>query len=80
MDKTAVRFCVGPFSKMSNKKQRERLLEKMLVIIRKEPGIRPSKINHILKIPHTAGLRDTLIKRRLVRKKRKGNAVYYYPK
>lgn len=52
----------------------------MLSIIKKEPGIRPSEINSILKIPHTANLRNTLIKKGLIRKKKDGNAVRYYPK
>jgi len=51
----------------------------MLSIIKEKPGIRPSELNIILKIPHTANLRNALIKRGLVTKKRKGNAVYYYP-
>lgn len=65
---------------MKNKKSREKLLEKMLLLIRKNPGIRPSKLNRLLKIPHTTNLRNTLIKKGLVRKKRNGNAVHYYPK
>lgn len=65
---------------MKNKKLREKLLTKMLSLIRKNPGIRPSKLNRLLKIPHTANLRNTLIKKGLVRKKRNGNAVHYYPK
>jgi len=52
----------------------------MLSIIRKKPGMRPSEINHILKIPHASNPRNTLIKKGLVRKKREGAAVYYYPK
>lgn len=66
--------------KMKDKKSREKLLEKITSIIRKNPGIRPSKLNSLLKIPHTANLRNTLIKKGLVRKKRNGNAVHYYPK
>jgi len=51
---------------IKNKKLREKLLEKMLLIIRKNPGLRPSELNRILKIPHTADLRNTLLKRKLV--------------
>jgi len=65
---------------MTNKNQREKTLKKILSIIRKKPGVRPSEINKILKIPHTANLRNILIEKGLVIKKRKGAAVYYYPK
>ena len=65
---------------IKNEKLREKLLEKMLSIIRKNPGIRPSELNRCLNIPHTANLRNILLKRKLVMKKRKGNAVHYYPK
>jgi len=51
---------------------KEELLIKMLSIIRKNPGIRSSELNHILNIPHTASLRNTLIKRGLVRKEKQG--------
>ncbi|MBI4038124.1 hypothetical protein HY387_00515 [Candidatus Daviesbacteria bacterium] len=57
----------------------EELLVKMLSIIKENPGIRPSKLNKLLNIPHTASLRNTLIKRGFIRKERKGAAVYYYP-
>ena len=66
-------------AKNTNKKRREFLLENMLSLIRKNPGIRPSELNRLLKLEHTASLRATLIKRGLVRKKRKGAAVHYYP-
>lgn len=58
---------------------RAELLVRILSIIRKNPGIRPSELNRLLSIPHTASLRNTLIKRGLIRKERKGIAVYYYP-
>ncbi|MEX2354698.1 MAG: helix-turn-helix domain-containing protein [Candidatus Woykebacteria bacterium] len=58
---------------------REKFLEEMLLIIKNNPGIRPSELNRVLGKPHTASFRDTLIKRGLVRKERKGTAVYYYP-
>ncbi len=60
-------------------KPREKLLEEMLSLIRKNPGIRPSELNRLLNRSHSASLRSTLIKRGLVRKERKGQAVYYYP-
>ncbi|MBI2641061.1 hypothetical protein HYW87_00495 [Candidatus Roizmanbacteria bacterium] len=64
---------------MTTKKTKEELLDKMLSIIRKNLGIRPSEINRLLKIPHTLPLRKTLLKRGLIRKEKRGAAVYYYP-
>jgi len=58
---------------------REKLLAKMLSIIRKKPGIRPSELNRKLNREHSWGLRLTLIKRGLVRKKKDGVKVFYYP-
>jgi len=60
-------------------KAKEELLAKMLSIIRKHPGIRPSELNKTLNIPHTWHLRSTLLKQGLIRKEKKGSAVYYYP-
>ena len=60
------------------KKKREKLLEKMFLLIRKNPGIRPYELNRLLKLEHSAGLRSILIKQGLVRKKKEGIAVYYY--
>lgn len=64
---------------MKSKKSREELLTAMLSIIRKNPGIRPSELNRLLNIPHTWNLRQTLLKRGLVRKEKDGLAVYYFP-
>jgi len=64
---------------MQNKKTREKVLVKILTLIKKKPGIRPAEINRALNREHSAGLRNTLIKKGLVRKERKGNAVFYYP-
>jgi hypothetical protein len=58
---------------------REDFLARMLSIIRKNPGIRPSELNRLLGRPHTAHYRNTLIERGLVRKERDGAAVHYYP-
>lgn len=55
------------------------MLAKMLSIIKENPGIRPSELNRFLKREHSASLRNTLIKRGLVRKEKKGVAVHYYP-
>lgn len=59
-------------------KQKEELLDKMLLLIRKNPGIRPSELNRLLNRPHTASLRSTLIRRGLIKKQRIGIAVHYY--
>lgn len=58
---------------------REKVLAKLLSIIKKKPGTRPSELNRLLSREHSASLRETLIKRGLVRKERKGAAVRYYP-
>lgn len=63
---------------MKSKKSKEELLEEILEIIRKNPGIRPSELNRLLNIPHTWHLRKTLIKRGLIRKEKDGLAVRYY--
>lgn len=62
-----------------NKQSREKVLVKMLSLIKKSPGIRPRELNRRLNHEHSAGLRNALIKRGLVRKERKGAAVRYYP-
>ena len=59
--------------------EREKLLEKILSGIQKNPGIRPSELNKLLNLEHSWPLRSTLIKRGLIRKKRDGAAVRYYP-
>jgi len=58
---------------------REELLQKMLSLIRKNPGIRPRELHQLLHLEHSWGLRSTLIMRGLVRKRRDGPAVRYYP-
>lgn len=64
---------------MKIKEAREELLAEILSIIKNNPGIRPSELNRLLHRPHSWSLRSTLIKRGLIRKERKGAAVYYYP-
>lgn len=54
-------------------------LEKTLALIRARPGIRPSEINRVLNREESDGLRATLIKRGLIRKKKDGAAMRYYP-
>jgi hypothetical protein len=54
-------------------------LEKTLSLIRARPGIRPSEINRLLHRAESDGLRNTLIKRGLVRKEKDGSAIRYYP-
>jgi hypothetical protein len=54
-------------------------LEKTLSLIRARPGIRPSELNRLLKREQSDGLRNTLIKRGLIRKEKDGSAMRYYP-
>ena len=54
-------------------------LEKTLALIRARPGIRPSEINRLLNRKESDGLRAMLIKRGLIRKKKDGSAMRYYP-
>lgn len=57
----------------------EEVLERMLSVIKENPGIRPLELNKILKIPHTWNLRKKLLEKGLIRKEKRGTAVYYYP-
>ena len=54
-------------------------LEKVLHLIQKYPGIRPSEINRRLNLEQSDSARSALIKRGLVRKEKDGSAVRYYP-
>jgi hypothetical protein len=54
-------------------------LEKTLALIRAHPGIRPYEINRLLRREESDGLRNTLIKRGLIRKEKDGSAMRYYP-
>jgi hypothetical protein len=54
-------------------------LEKVLSLIRMHPGIRPSELNRLLHREQSDGLRNTLIKRGLIRKEKDGSAMRYYP-
>jgi hypothetical protein len=54
-------------------------LERVLSLIRAQPGIRPSEINRLLNRKESDGLRNTLIKRGLIRKEKDGSATRYYP-
>ncbi len=53
-------------------------LGKVLSLIKAHPGIRPSEINQRLKLEQSDALRDTLIRRGLVRKEKDGSAMRYY--
>ena len=53
-------------------------LERVLSLIRAHPGIRPSEINRLLNLRQSDGLRNTLIRRGLIRKEKDGSAVKYY--
>jgi hypothetical protein len=54
-------------------------LERVLSLIRAHPGIRPSELNRLLNREESDGLRNTLIKRGLIRKEKDGLAMRYYP-
>jgi hypothetical protein len=54
-------------------------LERMLSLIRTHPGIRPSELNRRLNREQSDGLRNTLVRRGLVRKEKDGSAMRYYP-
>jgi hypothetical protein len=54
-------------------------LQKLLSLVRRHPGIRPSELNRLLDREQSDGLRNTLMKRRLIRKEKDGSAVRYYP-
>jgi hypothetical protein len=60
------------------KETRERILAKMLAIIQRHPGIRPSELNRRLKMEQSDALRDVLIRRGLVRKVKDGGATHLY--
>ena len=53
-------------------------VDKALSLIRKHPGIRPSELNRKLNRKESDGLRATLIKRGLIRKKKDGSAMRYF--
>ncbi len=59
---------------------REEVLAKMLAIIKKNPGIRPSELNRLLKLTQSDALRDALIRKGLVRKVKEGAATHLYAK
>jgi Mn-dependent DtxR family transcriptional regulator len=62
------------------KEANERLLAKILEIIKNEPGVRPSEINRRLGLTQSDSLRATLIRRGLVQKVKKGQATHLYAK
>lgn len=53
-------------------------LERVLGLIKANPGIRPSEINRRLSLAQSDGARSTLIKRGLIRKEKDGSAIRYY--
>jgi hypothetical protein len=63
-----------------SKGTREDVLAKMLALIKSNPGIRPSELNRLLKVEQSDALRDALIRRRLVRKVKDGQATHLYAK
>ena len=65
---------------MAPKETTERLLAKILDIIKNEPGVRPSEINRRLGLAQSDSLRETLIRRGLVRKVKDGQATHLHAK
>jgi len=63
----------------ARKSHREKLLARILAMIKRKPGIRPSEINRRLNVAQTDALRDALIRRRLVRKVKTGGETRLYP-
>jgi hypothetical protein len=68
----------SPLRSKATTPSREELLAKILALIKANPGIRPSEINHRLGRQQSDALRDALINRGLVRKVKKGQATYLY--
>jgi Mn-dependent DtxR family transcriptional regulator len=64
----------------SAKPTREELLDRILELVKKKPGIRPSEINRALNVEQSDDLRQALIDRGLVRKVKEGREVHLYPK
>jgi len=54
------------------------VLEETLALIRMHPGIRPSELNRLLNRDQSDDLRNTLIRRGLIRKEKDGFAMRYY--
>jgi hypothetical protein len=65
--------------KPANQGRQDGALEKMLSLIRTRPGIRPSELNRLLNREQSDALRNTLIRRGLIRKEKDGSAMRYYP-
>ena len=59
---------------------REELLAKILSLIKENPGIRPSEINHRLGLEQSDALREALIEQGLVRKTKDGRETHLYAK
>lgn len=58
----------------------EQVLAKMLAIIKRHPGIRPSDLNRRMNRVQSDSLRAALIRRGLVRKVTDGRATHLYAK
>jgi hypothetical protein len=69
-----------PARKNGAKSDREQVLAKILAMIQRKPGIRPSEINRRLNVVQTDELRDVLIRRGLVRKVKTGGETHLYPR
>jgi predicted transcriptional regulator len=64
----------------SAKPTRKDLLVRILELVKKKPGIRPSEINRALNLEQSDDLRQALIDRGLVRKTKEGREVHLYPR
>jgi predicted transcriptional regulator len=64
----------------SAKPTREDLLVRILELVKKKPGIRPSEINRALNLEQSDDLRQALVDRGLVRKTKEGREVHLYPR
>jgi hypothetical protein len=63
---------------MASRVATEQVLEKMLAIIKSNPGIRHSELNRRLHLVQSDSLRATLIRRRVVRKVKNGRETHLY--
>jgi Mn-dependent DtxR family transcriptional regulator len=64
----------------SARPRREELLDRIMELVKTNPGIRPSEINRALNVEQSDDLRQALIERGLVRKVKEGREVHLYPK
>ena len=78
--KSRATSCRARSKSKRTKESREQVLAKILALIKRNPGIRPSEINRRLNVQQTDALRDALVRRGLVRKVKDGRAIHLYVK